>query len=213
MPQVLAEQLVFEFGGVGEVAVVRQHDAEGRVDVKRLRLGRILSRAGGRIAHVGQATGATQIAHVAGAKDIAHQARAFVHVEHVVLDRANAGSILTAMLEHLQSVVEQLVDWRPGDHTEDSTHCDVSLADSRPRRSIVTYPAGKGLRQRRSRPFDHLHKPGAALGLAPHQRLRQRRHTGQRHRHQHHQDTAHKTQQHTQHTVGAAQAHGAQRAR
>ena len=58
VPQVLPEQLVLQLLGVGEVAVVPEHDAERRIDVERLRLGRRPGGARGRIARVRDAGGA-----------------------------------------------------------------------------------------------------------------------------------------------------------
>jgi hypothetical protein len=43
---ILDEQLALELGRVDQVAVVGQRDPEGRVDVKRLRLGRTLGAGG-----------------------------------------------------------------------------------------------------------------------------------------------------------------------
>ncbi len=66
---------------IHQVAVVRQHDAEGRVHVERLRFLGIRRRSGRRVAHVGDAARARQRAHVARAEDVAHQAVALVHAE------------------------------------------------------------------------------------------------------------------------------------
>jgi hypothetical protein len=65
--------------GVGQVAVVHQHDAEGRVDVERLRLFLVVGIAGRRVAHLAQAHVAGQAAHVARAEHVAHHAARLVH--------------------------------------------------------------------------------------------------------------------------------------
>ena len=110
MAQVAAADAFAQFGGIGQVAVVRQHDAERRADVKRLRFGAAAGIAGGGIAHVGDAGVAGEIAHVAGAEYVAHHADVFVHVERIVFDGNDAGGVLAAVLQHLQAVVQQLVD-------------------------------------------------------------------------------------------------------
>ena len=48
---ILTDQHLGELGGIGQVAVVREADAVGRVHVERLRLGSAVT-AGGRVAHV-----------------------------------------------------------------------------------------------------------------------------------------------------------------
>jgi hypothetical protein len=129
VPQVGAEHLVLQLRRVGEVAVVPQHDAEGRIDVERLRLGRAERRARGRIAHVPDAHGAGQRAHVAGAEHVAHHARRLVHVERAALGRNDARRVLPAMLEEEQPVVEELVDGRTGDDSQNPAHRRFSRCD------------------------------------------------------------------------------------
>ena len=109
MAQVLETHVFIQLFGVGEVAVVRQHDAEGRAHIKRLRLGAAAGIAGCGIAHMRNAGAAGQIAHIAGAEHIAHHAFAFVHMKHIALNGDDARRILTAVLQHLQTVVKQLV--------------------------------------------------------------------------------------------------------
>ena len=125
MAQVLAEQLALELLGVGEVAVVPEHDAERRIDVERLRLGGVLGGTGGGIATVGDADVAHEGAHVAGAEHVAHQAAALVHVERAFVGGDDAGGVLAAVLQHQQPVVQQLVDGRLGDYADDSTHASA----------------------------------------------------------------------------------------
>ena len=94
----------------------------GRVDVERLRLGRVGRRAGGRVAAMGDADVARQRAHVARAEHVAHHAGALVHVEGVVLAGDDARRVLAAVLQEQQPVVEQLVDGRASDDSEDPAH-------------------------------------------------------------------------------------------
>ena len=96
--QILQKHVALQLLGVGEVAVMRQHDAEGRIDVKRLRLGGIVGGAGRRVTAMADPPIALQIAHVAGAKHIAHQTRALVHMEAPAVGRRDTRGVLTAVL-------------------------------------------------------------------------------------------------------------------
>jgi len=122
VPQIRAEHLVLELRRIGQVAVVAEHDAERRVHVERLGLGRLERRPRGRIAAVRDAHVAAEIAHVPRAEDVAHHARRLVHVEHVVLGRDDARGVLPAMLQQQQPVIEQLVDGGLRDDAEDPAH-------------------------------------------------------------------------------------------
>lgn len=120
--QVLPEHCLFQLGGIGQVAVVRQHDAVGRVDVERLRFGQVAGRAGGRITHMPDPGVAHQGAHVAGAEHVTHHAAAFVHVKAVAVAGHDAGCILPAVLKDLQPVIQELIDGRFAHYTNDPTH-------------------------------------------------------------------------------------------
>jgi hypothetical protein len=109
------EQLGLERVGIGQVAVVHQHDAKGRVHVKGLRLFLAEGIACRGVAHLAQAAVAGQRTHVAGAKHIAHHALGLVHEELALLLRHDAGSILAAMLQQQQGVIDQLIDRRIAD--------------------------------------------------------------------------------------------------
>ena len=104
--QIFGIHLLRQFGGIGQIAVVCQYDAEGRADIKRLCLGRAARIARGGVAHMGNARVAVQIAHIPRAEDFAHHAFAFVHVEAAVLRGHNPGGILSAVLQHLQAVIK-----------------------------------------------------------------------------------------------------------
>ena len=107
--QVFVTHVFIQFGSVGEVAVVRQNDAERRADVERLRLRAAACVARSRITDVGDAGVAGQIAHIACAEHFAHHAFAFVHMEGAAFRRYNARRILPPVLQHLQAVVQKLV--------------------------------------------------------------------------------------------------------
>ena len=65
---------------------------------------------------------ADEVAHVAGAEDVAHQPAPLVHVEAVAFGRDDARGILAAMLQHGHPVVQELVDGTAGDDSDDAAH-------------------------------------------------------------------------------------------
>ena len=104
-----------------------EHDTERGIDVKRLRLGKIVGRTRRRVAHVTDAQITFQGAHVAGAKDVAHQTRPLVQVESVALRRGNACRVLATVLQHHQTIIEQLVNRRCRHHTKNPAHSSIPL--------------------------------------------------------------------------------------
>ena len=132
------EQLGLERVRIGQVAVVHQHDAEGRIDVERLRLFLAEGVAGRRVARLAQAAVARQRAHVAGAKHVLHHALGLVHEELAILLRHDAGRILPAVLQQQQRVIDQLIDRCVADNADDSTHSSIQFRAGmdRPWRSI-----------------------------------------------------------------------------
>ena len=107
--QVLPEQLAFELVGIGQIAVVTEHDTERRIDMWAADSPARPRRAGGRITRVRDAACAEKAAHIASAKYVAHHAAALVHMECRTLGGNNAGCVLAAMLQHQQTIIEQLV--------------------------------------------------------------------------------------------------------
>ena len=124
--QVFVAHAAVELVGVGEVAVVRQHDAEGGADVEGLGFGGAAGVAGGGVAHVADAGVARELSHVAGAEHFAHHAFAFVHVEGRTVQGGDAGRVLPPVLQHLQAVIQKLVDRFVGDKAENSAHEMIS---------------------------------------------------------------------------------------
>jgi hypothetical protein len=120
------EQVFAQGVGVGQVAVVHQHQAEGRVHVEGLGLFLIEGVASGRVADLTQAHGAGQRTHVAGAEHVLHHAAGLVHEELATVrirsGRHDPRRILTAVLQQQQRVIDQLVDGRLGNHTNDAAH-------------------------------------------------------------------------------------------
>ena len=108
--QIMTEHVGLQLFGVGEVAVVGQYDAERRVHIERLCLGQAGGRTGGGVTHMRNAGVAHQRAHVSGAENVAHHAAALVHMKGLATGGNDTGGILTAMLQYLQAVIQQLVD-------------------------------------------------------------------------------------------------------
>ena len=129
MAPILADQDLGELGGVGEVAVVAEADAVGRVDVERLRLGGAVA-AGGRVAHVADADVALELEHVVLLEHIAHQSAALAHAQLAVArGGGDAGGVLAAMLQHRERIVEALIDRARSDDADDAAHALFSPSD------------------------------------------------------------------------------------
>src|SRR5439155_25216951 len=79
-------------------------------------------RARGRVAAVADSGVDRELAHVARAEYVAHIARALVHVEDGALARDDAGRVLAPVLQQQQAIVQQLVDRRMRDRTDDAAH-------------------------------------------------------------------------------------------
>ena len=90
--------------GVGQVAVVRQRNAERRVGVERLRF-IAARRAGGGVSAVRDAEPALQQLHLLRAEHVADQAVAFVQVDALPGNRGDAGGILATVLQDGQAVI------------------------------------------------------------------------------------------------------------
>ena len=68
-----------------------------------------------------------QTAHIASSKDISNQAVGLMHRERVAMHRGNAGSILSAMLQEQQGIIEKLIYWGMGNCSNDAAHRPKSL--------------------------------------------------------------------------------------
>ena len=111
-----------KFGGVRQVAVVREHDPVGSVHVERLGF-LVRARATlGRVTHLTDPDIAREVAHVARAKHVAHEPHGLVHVKVKSVERGNARRVLTAMLQEVQRIVDALVHRFPGHHGNDTAH-------------------------------------------------------------------------------------------
>ena len=107
--QVLTEQVLHQGLGVGQIAVMSQGNTVGRIDIKRLRLGRGGATRSG-IAHMADTHISLQAQHMAGMKHVAHQTVVLSQVQPVVVTGHDAGSILATMLQYGQTVIDHLID-------------------------------------------------------------------------------------------------------
>ena len=78
VPAVFPHQHFGEFASIGQIAVVAETDAVGRIDIERLRIVGAVG-TGRRIADVADADVALEFDHVLLLKHIAHQARVLAH--------------------------------------------------------------------------------------------------------------------------------------
>src|SRR6185369_9186831 len=74
------------------------------------------------VAAVGDAHVPHEVAHVARAEDVAHEAAPLVHVEAVALGGDDAGCILAAVLQDRHPVVQELVHGTAGHDSDDAAH-------------------------------------------------------------------------------------------
>jgi hypothetical protein len=124
--QVVLEQLAGQLFGVGQVAVMRQGDAVGRVHVKRLGQG-CTGAAGGGIAHVADADTAAQLLHMVLAKHITHQALALALAETTAITGHDTGGVLAPVLEHGERVVNLRRDIGFANDSNQATHALLPL--------------------------------------------------------------------------------------
>ena len=105
VPQIGVEQLLFQFRGVGQIAVMRQRNAIRRVHIHGLRFcgtGRPRSR----IAHVADAYGALQTLHVIHLECITYQTIGLAQKQPASVRGCNACRVLSAVLKHGQGVID-----------------------------------------------------------------------------------------------------------
>jgi hypothetical protein len=118
---VLALQHVGELARIGQVAVVRQAQAVGRVHVERLRLGRAVA-AGRGVAHVADAGVALELQHVALLEHVAHEPVVLAQEELALVGGHDPRRVLAAVLKHRQRVIDLLVDGTETDDADDAAH-------------------------------------------------------------------------------------------
>ena len=121
MPPVLTNDHLGKLGGIGEIAVVRQTDAIGRIDVEGLCF-RSTFASGRRIADVSDARVPFELQHVLLLKYVAHQSTALAHIQFAVSGGGDACGILSAVLQYSQRIVDPLIDCAGSDDADNSTH-------------------------------------------------------------------------------------------
>ena len=124
--QVRLVDLLGQLLDVGQVAVVRQGDAIRRVDVERLRFGRA-GATRSRVAHVANAHMADQTLHVALLEHVTYQAVVLAQEQAAIMAGDNTGSILAAVLEDGEPVIQRLIDVRFTDDTDNAAHVTQPL--------------------------------------------------------------------------------------
>ena len=97
MAQVLAEQFFAQLVCIGEVAVVSQRQAIGRIYVERLRFSGGIA-ACGRVAHMADTHAALEGDHVARMKHVTHKAIVLAQVNAFSVAGDDAGCVLAAVL-------------------------------------------------------------------------------------------------------------------
>jgi hypothetical protein len=104
-------QLCREFLGVYQISIVRDANSVGIVGIQRLRFSHKRTVAGSWVSHMANAAVAGEIKHVVLLKDVADEAIVFAKVQPAVPGRGHhASSVLAAMLQDCQSVIEELID-------------------------------------------------------------------------------------------------------
>ncbi len=121
MAQVLGVKVSLELLGVGQVAVVGEHNAVGRVDVEGLGLCGVGGARGG-VAHMPEPHVAPQLNHVTGAEYVPRQTVVLAQVKLLTLAGDDASGILAAVLKHQQRIVQGLVDRTLTDDSYDAAH-------------------------------------------------------------------------------------------
>jgi hypothetical protein len=74
------------------------------------------------IAHVADSDVAFEFQHVLLLEHVAHQPRILAHEQFAVLRGHDAGSVLTAMLQHRQRIINALIDCTGAYHSDNSAH-------------------------------------------------------------------------------------------
>ena len=114
--QIVAKHLPAERLGIDQVAVVRERDPVGGIDVEGLcLLRRVASR--GRIADMPDAHASAQRLHVAALEDISHQPVGLALVD-LEIAGGDPRRVLTAVLERGERVVQILIDVCPTDDSD-----------------------------------------------------------------------------------------------
>ena len=99
MATIFVGQFFRQLSSIGEVSVMDQHNAVGRVHIKRLCFLFLLCVTPGRIANVSQTDSPLEAAHVPGSVSLTDLTAGFANVESVLIRCRNTGGVLTAVLK------------------------------------------------------------------------------------------------------------------
>ncbi|MND41941.1 hypothetical protein D3C80_327000 [compost metagenome] len=154
------ELLLLERLGVGEVAVVGQHHAVGRVHVKRLGFSGTGAACGG-ISDMSYADMPLQSLHVAHFKHILHQAVGLALPEVSTVNGHDPGGILSPVLQHRQGVVEGLIDGGGANYTDNTAHVFATS------KSLYLLKKTGRVQHEPEKPLDHRLELGNQFGRHP----------------------------------------------
>src|ERR1700753_3800517 len=115
MPAVLASDDFSEFRSVCQIPVVCNANAVGCIDIERLSFGSCIATSC-RVAYVTNAVVALQLQHVLLLEDIADEPTSLAGVQLAVDGGCNARSVLAAMLQDCQRVIDSIVDCAGSDN-------------------------------------------------------------------------------------------------
>ena len=121
MAPVFALQHFAQLARIGEIAVVRQADAIGRVHIERLGFRGAVT-ASRRIANMAHAHVALELLHVVLLEDIAHQPTALAHEQLAFGDGRDARRVLATVLQYRQCVIDALIDRAGSDDSGNTAH-------------------------------------------------------------------------------------------
>lgn len=122
MTAIVFEHFAFQLFTIGQIAVVGKRDAERCIHIEWLCFFFILGRTGCRVTDMADTAVSGQRAHIPGTENVSDQTVCLEHRELAVTAGGNTGSVLTAMLQKLQCIIDQLVDRCLGNNTNDATH-------------------------------------------------------------------------------------------
>ena len=117
----------FDFTGIREVPVVGKENSERGVDIKGLTFQVVACAPLRRVAHVSDTGVADKVSHIPCAKDVAHKALGFKKRKAVALHRADAGSILSAVLQQKERIIDLLIDRTVCEDSDNAAHSGLFI--------------------------------------------------------------------------------------
>src|SRR5690554_398592 len=121
MAQICTEQILAQFVGIGQIAVMSQSNTVRAVHIERLGFGGTGTACGG-IAHMAYANIAHKTVHVTGMENVPHQAIVFTQKKAIILERYNTCRILASVLKYSQRIIKRLIYMGTTDDADNATH-------------------------------------------------------------------------------------------